>query len=385
MKFLLLLNVALSFQSHIRLQRGSGVLLRSAEWWSDGVNFECTECGKCCKVKGDVILNENEAVSVSQSLGIDIETFRDVYTTETSAENWVRLKSSEDGEKGCVFLDKSDGKTCLIYEHRPTQCRTYPWWPRLLESKESWDDHSVVSDEIQGSGLRRWNPVSGGCEGISCLAPKVERNVIYENFEEFQAYMRRLPEDFSSKKSKGDEIYIRKVEKWIKEIVIGLNLCPFAAAALDTERVRFKISTAITLEEAFEDFLVEADLIKSTTEFEVPTTLLIFTNSFSDFEEFYAFSRFLEDTIDKNKNLVDEVMVACFHPNHTFQGLEKNDPVHFEKRSPYPVVNLLRAPVVDKYVEDGKTCRIAEANEEKLRAEGFQSVERKLREILNSS
>lgn len=36
------------------------------------------------------------------------------------------------------------------------------------------------------------------------------------------------------------------------------------------------------------------------------------------------------------------MLVACFHPRHAFQGLEEDDVLNYEKRSPHPTINLLR-------------------------------------------
>jgi hypothetical protein len=42
----------------------------------------------------------------------------------------------------CVFLDRTSGghgkAQCSIYEARPTQCRTWPFWPENLDSERSW-------------------------------------------------------------------------------------------------------------------------------------------------------------------------------------------------------------------------------------------------------
>ena len=37
----------------------------------------------------------------------------------------------------CVFLRDN---RCSIYPVRPKQCRTFPWWPEVVESKEAWED-----------------------------------------------------------------------------------------------------------------------------------------------------------------------------------------------------------------------------------------------------
>lgn len=39
---------------------------------------------------------------------------------------------------------------------------------------------------------------------------------------------------------------------------------------------------------------------------------------------------------------MDKVLVACFHPRHAFHGLDEDDVLNYEKRSPHPTINLLR-------------------------------------------
>lgn len=57
----------------------------------------------------------------------------------------------------CVFLKENK---CQLYDVRPTQCRTFPWWPSLLKSQADWE------------AAARY------CEGISHQAPVVEAEQI---------------------------------------------------------------------------------------------------------------------------------------------------------------------------------------------------------------
>ena len=41
----------------------------------------------------------------------------------------------------CVFW--RDGVGCEVYEVRPVQCRTFPFWPEVLESEDSWLEYSA--------------------------------------------------------------------------------------------------------------------------------------------------------------------------------------------------------------------------------------------------
>lgn len=36
-------------------------------WYKDGVRFKCTECGKCCKTRGDVWLNPDEVAQAANA------------------------------------------------------------------------------------------------------------------------------------------------------------------------------------------------------------------------------------------------------------------------------------------------------------------------------
>ena len=46
------------------------------------------------------------------------------------------LKEFANGD--CTFLDPQS-RRCTIYESRPAQCRTWPFWPRHLETPETWE------------------------------------------------------------------------------------------------------------------------------------------------------------------------------------------------------------------------------------------------------
>jgi len=37
--------------------------------------------------------------------------------------------------RSCPFLE---GTLCSVYEARPLQCRTFPFWPELLETEARW-------------------------------------------------------------------------------------------------------------------------------------------------------------------------------------------------------------------------------------------------------
>ncbi len=104
-------------------------------WYASGLKFGCTQCGKCCTGKGGIVrVNEQEILKLSEAKGMTYQEFGRKYLRWDKEEERFHLKDRPDREEGaCVFLE---GKTCSVYSARPMQCRTFPFWPRFLESKE---------------------------------------------------------------------------------------------------------------------------------------------------------------------------------------------------------------------------------------------------------
>src|SRR5690554_7406239 len=66
---------------------------------------------------------------------------------------------------------------------------------------------------------------------------------------------------------------INATRKWVEDVVVGYNLCPFARRELVKNRVRFVVSPAETGDELLAELQRELDHL--TDEPEVETTLLI--------------------------------------------------------------------------------------------------------------
>ena len=118
----------------------------------------------------------------------------------------------------------------------------------------------------------------------------------------------------------------------------------------------------------------------------VSTTVVITPDCFKDdFPSFYDTELFLEDHLMEDSDLGEEVLPACFHPQYLFGGVPDDDPIHYEKRSPYPVFNLLRAKRVWQYASEGLTQTIGEKNEKTLKETGIEEVTRRFQEAATSS
>lgn len=104
-------------------------------WYKDGLQFECTQCGRCCTGEpGYVWLTDANIEQIAERLDYSVFQFttKFVHTVPGLGKSLV-----ECGNGDCVLLnDKTRG--CRVYEDRPIQCKTWPFWDRNIDSPESW-------------------------------------------------------------------------------------------------------------------------------------------------------------------------------------------------------------------------------------------------------
>ena len=107
----------------------------SSKWWSKGIRFECQGSGQCCLSRGEygyVFLTREDRKRMADHLGLPLRDFTKKYCDKTMGV--YHLKEDADRLE-CTFLK---GKKCGIYQARPTQCRTWPFWPEVMNAK-TWN------------------------------------------------------------------------------------------------------------------------------------------------------------------------------------------------------------------------------------------------------
>ena len=113
----------------------------------DGLRFRCTMCGNCCTgALGTVAIDDAEIDALARRLGIAREAFIERYTKPMETGRSLVEKLTAFGWD-CVFLDRTSvpGKAvCGLYEDRPLQCRTWPFWKQNLESERAWNRASAA-------------------------------------------------------------------------------------------------------------------------------------------------------------------------------------------------------------------------------------------------
>lgn len=105
--------------------------VRTKEWWEEGVRFECQGSGRCCVSRGEfgyVYLTLEDRKRMAALLGMTTAAFTRTWCKKT--DGVYHLKEAQGPE--CVFLK---GNRCTVYEARPEQCRTWPFWPEVMNAK----------------------------------------------------------------------------------------------------------------------------------------------------------------------------------------------------------------------------------------------------------
>jgi Fe-S-cluster containining protein len=116
-------------------------------WYKDGLRFTCSGCGNCCTgAPGYVWVNKEEIQAIADFLKISVETLEREHVRQIGIrKSLVELPKSD---YDCTFFDNQT-RQCKVYEVRPRQCRTWPFWDSNVRSREAW---SACCEVCPGSG-----------------------------------------------------------------------------------------------------------------------------------------------------------------------------------------------------------------------------------------
>jgi len=120
------------------------VIQEESPWYTEGLRFSCTGCGQCCTgAPGYVWVTPEEIEQIATHLNLTVDDFSQRFLTNVKGRfSLVEMPKTYD----CVFLKD---KKCQIYSVRPTQCRTFPWWPQLLKTEKDWKEAAHFCEGIQ--------------------------------------------------------------------------------------------------------------------------------------------------------------------------------------------------------------------------------------------
>jgi uncharacterized protein len=121
------------------------------KFYQQGLRFECQGSGKCCTSHGEfgfVFLTLDDRRRLAKNLGLSTAQFTRKYCTYNEEQTAWHLYERADNPD-CLFLKN---KQCSVYDGRPTQCRTWPFWPEVMTAK-NWSEE--VASFCPGVGRGR--------------------------------------------------------------------------------------------------------------------------------------------------------------------------------------------------------------------------------------
>lgn len=142
----------------------------------------------------------------------------------------------------------------------------------------------------------------------------------------------------------------QQVDQWLNDVVIGLNLCPFAAKPQRNKQIKIFVSEATQEEALLEDILLQLIELSTTEPEKLETTLVVVPNMLQDFWDYNFCIDWVEGLI-KQQDWEGIFQVATFHPDYCFGGSAPEDDENLTNRSPYPIFHLIREESMEKVLK----------------------------------
>jgi Fe-S-cluster containining protein len=98
---------------------------------------KCSSCaGNCCiGESGFIWITIDEIEKLAIHLNVSVKEVFDNYLIKYDYKFSIKERKIGDNNFACIFFDL-DKKQCSIYEARPTQCRTFPFWEHFKNNVE---------------------------------------------------------------------------------------------------------------------------------------------------------------------------------------------------------------------------------------------------------
>lgn len=132
---------------------------------------------------------------------------------------------------------------------------------------------------------------------------------------------------------------ILQTQKWLRSVVIGHTLCPFAKREDDANRIHYAVIEATDLQSQLEQLIIECAAMDRDANRE--TSLLIFPAALTNFDD-YLYLLDIAAALLKDQGYEGVYQLASFHPDYRFADVNPDDPSHYTNRSPYPMLHILR-------------------------------------------
>lgn len=105
-------------------------------FYGSGLRFECTRCSRCCRhTPGYVFLSPPDLGRLAAALGLSRREFQERFCRTVDLGLTRRVSLKEKPNVDCILWENGG---CSVYEARPVQCRSFPFWSACVASEEAW-------------------------------------------------------------------------------------------------------------------------------------------------------------------------------------------------------------------------------------------------------
>ena len=115
----------------------------------DSFRFHCTECGKCCINREDILLTPRDLFNAAKALNMLPEAFVreycEAYIGQDSRIPIVRMKPRGSVRRCPLLKDRR----CSIHKAKPAVCALFPVGRAIAFDRDSYNAGSILSSEIQ--------------------------------------------------------------------------------------------------------------------------------------------------------------------------------------------------------------------------------------------
>ncbi|GAX27759.1 hypothetical protein FisN_13Hh139 [Fistulifera solaris] len=145
-----------------------------------------------------------------------------------------------------------------------------------------------------------------------------------------------------------DAIVREKTIHWLNDVVINMNLCPFADKPMRKKQIHIHILRGTNVE-----WIVEQIWKELYYRVSAPGTALMVCPELhpDDFNAYLDVLDLVQQIIESEPFLEGQVQVAPFHPFFQFEGSQEEDSDNWTNRSPYPIFHILREEEVTRAVD----------------------------------
>lgn len=177
---------------------------------------------------------------------------------------------------------------------------------------------------------------------------------------------------------------IQQTKSWVKDVVIDLNLCPFASRPFNDNTIDYIVASNLDEKPLIEQHLHQlADCFNRLDDTaDIETSLLIFPEGYDQFDDYLELLHF-SNLLLEDLNYAGIYQLASFHPAYLFEGSTEDDVSNFTNRSPYAMLHIIRENSLEKAIANYPDVELVpENNIKKLQDIGYKKMQQILNDIL---